>query len=161
MSIDDYLALDDNPIGRIAKAIRGLPVNLQSEAVERLVIHEDADTRAGSLLVVERIGHPNAPALCRRLLADPVWYVRMRACEYAERHRLTGALDLVLRILESDENEDARATAAVAVGTLASKENVPLLESLVRTVTGNNHEGTPVKSLLKGSIEQIRTGRVD
>lgn len=157
MSIQDIIDGKDHPVGRLIQDILAIPESLRITRMEELVGHEDPEVRVRTLAVCERLGIPQSNAFCVRLLDDPVWHVRMRACEYAQRNHVLEATEQVLNMIRRDENEDARAAAAIAIGTLAPKHMLPQLTELVELATGDNHEGTPIKHLMLLSIAHIKS----
>ncbi len=159
MFVQEIFDGNDHPVARLAQTVLDLPEDLRHAALERFVMHEDADTRARSLAIAERLAHPDIHTFCLRLLVDPVWYVRVRACECAERNHVIGAVEIIINMISHDDNEDVRATAASSIGTLAPMRFLAQLEEIAQSVTGNNHEGTPVRDLLLLSLDHVRSRR--
>jgi HEAT repeat protein len=156
MPLDDAFTGDSNPLAQILRQLGRLPESLRFEAVAKLLGEADPDTRARGLLAAKQIRHPDVREFCIRSLRDPSWYVRRLACELSIDFNLTDAVETLIDLLQHDESEFVRAACAIALGRLASKQAIPRLLSLAELVTGEDHEGTPVRQLLRQSVELVQ-----
>jgi HEAT repeat protein len=145
-----------NPLSQILDELQSMPLDLQLTTVERLLNHTDPDTRVRGLLAARKISHPDIPKFCLALLRDPVWYVRRAACDCSIDYNVFDAAGIISQLVVNDEEADVRALCAIALGNLASKQELPHLLSLVNLVEGEDYEGNSVKDLLSRSIDRIQ-----
>ena len=58
---------------------------------------------------------------------------RRRAIESSAKHRITEHLPEIIRILETDTDEDAQLAAIRAIGVLGDKSHIPILERIMQS----------------------------
>lgn len=157
MNLADRLRSDDYQVVR--KALGELGLLPAAEAVpmlEELALEPDPSSRSYALEGMAKISPERAKALALRFLEDPEWGVRTGAIYHFWETRDADAVPRISRILSSDPDEITRSWSAIYLGAAGDESAFPVLMAAIEHDTGTDHEGTPIRSIARNSIEKIR-----
>lgn len=159
MSIDDYREhfLSGKPqlIATAVAQLACLASEKASEILRQLITDVHPKVRARVAIAAHEINLPNVEQLVLPLLDDQQDYVRWHACEILHFRASRNASAKLLGLMSHDVDPFVRNRASIALGTIGSLDDVPVMEKAAIAEHDVDHEGSPISLAIARSIQLI------
>ena len=145
-------------------ALQKMPRDRAIEILDELCIEENPEYRCRGLDALVKISPHLAESVGLQMLGDKDGTVRWGAvywlCMLSARSGGRKSVPSIARVLKADPDELVRSFAAFTLGEIGDSSVLPVLEEAAANDKGKDHEGVPISSTARRSIDQIkkRTG---